>query len=88
MKDDKRRKALKALAIGAPAMWTKPVVDSVVLPAHANGSLRCPTGSDCEALELASCFSGPVTEEASRACYNNLGFIYPPDDDTCDFANC
>ena len=36
MKDDKRRKVLKALAIGAPAVWGKPTVDSVLLPAHAN----------------------------------------------------
>ena len=35
MKNDKRRKALKALAIGAPAAWAKPVVDSMVLPVHA-----------------------------------------------------
>jgi hypothetical protein len=33
-----RRKALKALAVGAPAVWAKPVVDSVVLPAHAQTS--------------------------------------------------
>ena len=38
MKVDKRRKALKALAIGAPAVWAKPVVDSVLLPAHADAS--------------------------------------------------
>ena len=31
-----RRKALKALAVGAPIVWAKPVVDSVVLPAHAS----------------------------------------------------
>ena len=42
MKDDNRRKALKALAIGAPAVWAKPVVDSVMLPAHASTS-----GCDC-----------------------------------------
>ena len=30
-----RRKALKAIAVSAPAVWAKPVVDSIVLPAHA-----------------------------------------------------
>ena len=36
-----RRNALKALAVGAPAIWAKPVVDSVVIPAHAVTS-TCP----------------------------------------------
>ena len=31
-----RRKALKGLAISVPAVWAKPVLDSVVLPAHAS----------------------------------------------------
>ena len=38
MKKNDRRKALKALAVGGavlPTQWAKPVVDSVVLPAHA-----------------------------------------------------
>ena len=42
MKKNDRRKALKALAVGAPAVWAKPVVDGVVLPAHA--ATTCP---DC-----------------------------------------
>ena len=34
MKINDRRKVVKALAIGVPATWAKPLVDSVVLPAH------------------------------------------------------
>lgn len=30
-----RRQALKAIAAGAPAVWAKPFVNSVVLPTHA-----------------------------------------------------
>ena len=41
MKDDNRRKALKVLAVGAPAVWAKPVVDSVALPAHGATSCGC-----------------------------------------------
>ena len=32
MKDDKRRKALKVLALTAPAVWVSPVVKSSTLP--------------------------------------------------------
>ena len=40
-----RRNALKALAVGAPVVWAKPVVDSVALPAHASLSgCRIPAG--------------------------------------------
>ena len=35
MNNRNRRNALKLLAVGAPAAWSKPVVDSVVLPVHA-----------------------------------------------------
>ncbi len=35
MKKQSRRNILKGLAVGTPAVWAKPVVDSVVLPAHA-----------------------------------------------------
>ena len=38
-----RRKALKAVAVGAPIVWCKPVVEGIVLPAHAST-----TTSDCE----------------------------------------
>ena len=46
MKDDNRRKTLKALAVGAPVVWVKPVVDSMVLPAHGSTS-PCAAAADC-----------------------------------------
>ncbi len=30
-----RRNLLKGLAVGAPAVWAKPIVDSAVLPTYA-----------------------------------------------------
>ena len=38
MKHEDRRKVIKALTIGAPAVWAKPAVDSVLLPAHGASS--------------------------------------------------
>ena len=38
MKEKNRRQALKVLAVGAPAVWAKPIVDSIVLPVHAETS--------------------------------------------------
>lgn len=38
MNKKSRRIVLKGFAIGAPAVWAKPIVDSVVLPAHAQTS--------------------------------------------------
>ncbi len=34
-----RRNLIKGLAVAAPVVWVKPVVDSVVLPAHAQTSI-------------------------------------------------
>ena len=36
-----RRNAIKALAVGAPAVWAKPVVDSLLLPAHGAMTVAC-----------------------------------------------
>ena len=33
-----RRNILKGLAVGVPVIWTKPIVDFVLLPAHAQSS--------------------------------------------------
>ena len=41
MKDSTRRKAIKALTVGAPAVWVKPEVDSLLLPAHAVMTPTC-----------------------------------------------
>ena len=47
MSKNLRRNTLKAMAFTMPAIWTKPVVDVVVLPSHAQMSL------------ISSC--GPIT---------------------------
>ena len=44
MNKNERRKALKVLAVSTPVVWTRPVVDSVVLPVHAQttcSSITC-----------------------------------------------
>ena len=41
MKTQKRRNALKLLAVGAPVVWAKPIVSSVILPVHAETSPNC-----------------------------------------------
>ena len=61
----KRRDLLKAvtLAGAAGAIWKKPVVDSVVLPAHAGFSIFV----DCElGPRYAVCRPGPGCEECNR----------------------
>jgi hypothetical protein len=45
MSKKSRREVLKGIAVGAPVVWAKPVVDSVVLPVHADTSPQ--TGSPC-----------------------------------------
>ena len=40
MYKETRRNLIKGLAVGAPVAWAKPVVDSVVLPAHAETSCQ------------------------------------------------
>ena len=38
MTEKSRRKVLKGLAVTLPAIWATPVVESVILPAHAAAS--------------------------------------------------
>ena len=54
MKSDKetRRKALKTLAVATPVVWAKPVVDSVMLPAHAELSVACETYSSTQSGDI------------------------------------
>ena len=52
MTKQSRRKVLKGLAVTLPAVWATPLVESVVLPAHANTSLNCgPFSTPDEARE-------------------------------------
>ena len=52
MSKEKRRKVLKSLAVGAPVVWAKPVVDSVLLPAH--GAMSCEQVQSFDLLEHES----------------------------------
>ena len=62
MSKENRRNILKGLAIGGPVAWAKPVVDSVVIPAHGAttcGEQRCPSDEDCEMIRNV-CGDGAV----------------------------
>ena len=77
MSDNSRRKLLKSVAIGSgailtgktlPENWTKPVVDSVLLPAHAQATCTpcldaanyC-AGSGGGSIEVSVAVDGTVT---------------------------
>jgi hypothetical protein len=57
MSDQSRRKLLKTIAAGSgaiiagtilPDKWTKPVVNSIILPAHAQATTQPPTAPTCQ----------------------------------------
>jgi hypothetical protein len=49
---ESRRKLLKGLAVTLPAAWTTPLVESIVLPAHAETSPGdCSAPADCYAFQ-------------------------------------
>ncbi len=50
MNKKSRRKVLKGLAIGLPATWATPVVESILLPAHAGTSAPCTAPPGCYLL--------------------------------------
>lgn len=70
MKISKRRDLLKAFALGGGALtigqtgstWVSPVVESVMLPAHAQTSGVCSLAAGCYSLEPASYTSWPGGE--------------------------
>ena len=47
MNQKSRRRILKGLAITLPVVWTKPVVEFVVLPAHAQTTGPCSAPEGC-----------------------------------------
>jgi hypothetical protein len=52
-----RRNLLKGLAVGAPAVWARPVVDSVLLPVHAGTTSPDDTPvEDAPVCECQGCF--------------------------------
>ena len=90
MKDDKRRKALKAIAIGAPAVWAKPMVNSVMLPAHGSmthGSMSCPEcvanpddGGNCWIAMSAGIFTSISGYDNSGCSGQAIGQQTPSED--------
>ena len=44
MAEKSRRKLIKGLGISIPTVWAAPIIDAVILPAHAQTSV-CP---DCD----------------------------------------
>ena len=63
MGNKKRRQAIKALGMGAPAIWAKPAVNSVILPAHANTS-----GIPCVTIpEMVFSISTCANEDIERS---------------------
>jgi hypothetical protein len=59
MRSEYRRRMLIGLAAGVPTAWVKPVVDTVLLPAHRAGPRR----SDSLAGFLSGIFCGKLTIE-------------------------
>ena len=62
MSGDCRRKVLKAVTVGAPVIWAKPVVDSIVLPTHAKTTCTV-------------CVTITIVSGASGAGSANFGFL-------------
>jgi hypothetical protein len=60
LSQESRRKLLKGLALALPAAWTTPVVESIVLPAHAQTSPACDAPPGCYDIpEFAQSFDWP-----------------------------
>lgn len=57
-----RRSALKK--IGAGTLWVTPVVNSVVLPVHAQTSVACGGAPIVEVISPASCSAPPTVAES------------------------
>ena len=66
MKNRIRRHSLKALALAAPAIWVKPIVNSAVLPVHA-------AISGLEGLECTQPGSIFVESNEGPACGETVG---------------
>ena len=75
MSDQNRRKLLKSIAAGSgaviagrnlPESWTQPVVDSVMLPAHAQTSTLSYFGLNVDQLEEARLNSGSLLAKATN----------------------
>ncbi len=88
MNKKSRRNILKGLAVGAPAVWAKPVVDSIVLPAHGAttggaGCLQYSTTPNWVDFNGGNYIPGGSARYTDSECEQpkgviNCGFVYVP----------
>jgi hypothetical protein len=70
MNKNSRRNVLKGLAAGAPIIWVKPAVESMVLPAHARsscGEFR-PYNESADSDIYKSCILASTDSEQFEEC--------------------
>ena len=84
MAQESRRKVLKGLAVTVPAVWATPVVESIILPAHA--------GFSCGKLELFN-ESDEGHQKAEKFCLGDTAvlcedFIECMAEEFCIKVNC
>jgi hypothetical protein len=82
-----RRTVLKGLAVTMPAVWATPMVESIILPAHAQGSpcgeLRCPEPTDDDIAILCECQISSGNDEEYNDCLNANCLYGPLDSAAC-----
>lgn len=76
MANKTRRQALKGLFITAPAVWTTPIVNSIILPAHAQTS---PVAKSCAEMDSID----DMTSSCNDPLVQCTRFTYSLDDDGC-----
>lgn len=93
MSDKSRRKLLKSIAAGSGAViagkslpkdWTRPVVDSVMLPAHAVTSCIIAGGYCVVGTPLVIVVLADGTVQVSLGIYSGTGSVNPDPDDFFD----
>ena len=94
-----RRRALVASitaagAAGLPSEWKRPVVDSILLPAHAQTSV---TGTSSFTTQITTSFTtiagifcedGEIVDQSVTTLSSGTNIIWTVDDDRTSFADC
>ena len=87
--NDSRRKLLKSIAAGSgavvagkslPESWSKPIVDSVLLPAHAGTTENPPPPPppEIQLINMQPTFAGRATTASGQSCESPTNF-FPED---------
>jgi hypothetical protein len=71
MAEKSRRKLLKGLGISVPAAWAAPVIEAVILPAHATTTESCTT-----LFNLADHFPGQSTGSTGQSCPEGQSIVF------------